>query len=244
MRLLLVRSGDMVGAHSFAVLEANGLTFDQFDSLGDADEALAMSSYNGILLSRRLGDGCGVAWLARQRTKGMSLPTVIVTANEETDDKISALDAGADDYVSRTVNGRELLARIRAVLRRPQAIATTVLTVGDVRLDTTSRQVWVGNRSLAVPRRELDLLEHLMSRGGRVVPRALLESNLYGMSEDVAPNSIEVRISRVRRNLATAGAMIAIRTIRGIGYMIEAVDVAPVPEMPEMVLPPPEVLRV
>ncbi len=219
----------MVGGQTMAVLTANGLTFDQFDTLADAAEALASAPqngilYNGILLSRRLSDGCAITWLARQRARGMALPVIIVTTHDEVEDRIRTLDAGADDCIVRTAQGREVLSRLRAVLRRPAAIAVTTLEVGNVRLDTAARQVFVNARSVAIPRRELDLLEHLMSRGGRVVPRAMLEGNLYGMTEDVAPNSIEVRISRVRRHLATAGATVAIRTIRGIGYMIEPAD--------------------
>lgn len=226
MRLLLIRSSDMVGAQTMAVLDANGLTFDQFDNLADATEALMGYAYQGILLSRRLTDGCGATWLAQQRARGLSLPVMVVTANDDLEDKIRLLDAGADDYVHRGVSGREMLARLRVILRRPAAIAATVLQVGNVRLDSSSRQVWVGQHSVAVPRRELDLLEHLMSRGGRVVPRALLESNLYGLSEDVCPNSIEVRISRIRKHLMSAGATVSIKTVRGIGYMIEQDETA------------------
>ena len=222
MRLLLVRSNDMFGAHALAVLTANGLTFDQFDTLADATEALVSQAYHGIVLARRLPDGCGATWLHRMRGQGLAIPVMVVAGQDEIEDKIRVLDVGADDYVLRTIMGRELLARLRAILRRPAAVATNVLEVGNVRLDSASRQVWVGAQALAVPRRELDLLEHLMSRGGRVVPRAMLESNLYGLAEDVCPNSIEVRISRVRKNLATAGATVAIKTVRGIGYMIEA----------------------
>ncbi len=224
MRLLVIRSSDMAQAQAFAALTANGFNFDQFTNLADADEALAFSSYAGILLARRLSDGCGATWLARQRSCGLTTPVIVVTPSDEIDDRIRVLDAGADDCVLRAITGRELLARLRAVLRRPPALAVAMLEYGNVRMNTTERQVWVADQPIAIPRREMDLLEHLLSRGGRVVPRAMLESNLYGLSEDVSPNSIEVRISRVRRHLSQAGATVTVRTMRGIGYMLEPVE--------------------
>jgi len=221
MRLLVVRSSDMAGPQSFAALAANGFNFDEFTALADAAAALASSTYAGVLLSRRLADGCGATWLARQRARGFATPVVIVSSDDGIDDRIRVLDSGADDCVHRSITGRELLARLRAVLRRPPALVTAVLEYGNVRMNTTERQVWVAGQPIAVPRRELDLLEHLMTRAGRVVARTILENNLYGLTEDVSPNSLEVRVSRVRRHLSQAGANVTIRTHRGTGYTLE-----------------------
>lgn len=151
---------------------------------------------------------------------------VVVVPGDDTKERIAALDVGADDCVPRQVHGRELLARLRAVLRRPPALSSPVLSIGNVRLDVATRKVWVGGQPVAIPRRELSLLEHLMRRYGQVVPRPALEGDLYGHLDDACPNSIGVGISRVRRHMQHAEATVSISTVRGVGYMLAAMDEA------------------
>ena len=122
---------------------------------------------------------------------------VVVVPADDMEERIAALDAGADDCVPRQVHGRELLARLRAVLRRLPALSSPVLSAGNVRLDVATHEVWVGGQPVAIPRRELSLLEQLMRRCGQVVPRPALESDLYGHLDEMCPNPIEVGISRV-----------------------------------------------
>ena len=221
MRVLVL---DTVAERSLGVtaaLQECGYTPDRLDTLGEAKEALSLTPYAGMVLSRRLPDGDGIPWLRQCRVRGVAVPAVMVTAGT-VDDRIQALDAGADDCVQVPVDKRELVARVRAVLRRPQALEPTVLRTGNVALDVQSREVRVGDKPVAMPRRELCLLEHLMRRSGRIVPRGMLEDNLYGHADDWCANSLEVRISRVRRQLASADASAAIHTVRGIGYALRA----------------------
>ena len=226
MRLLLIQGVPALADAASPVLKANGFDFDVLHGVADAAEAVERTGYNAIVLDRTLAEGCGLAWLRERRGAGLTLPVVVVVPGNDVEDRIAALNAGADDCVPQGVNGRELLARLRAVLRRPPALVNPVLTAGNVRLDTVTREVWVGDRPVAVPRRELSLLEHLMRRSGRVVPRPALEGDLYGHLDDVCPNSIEVRISRVRRHMLDARATVTISTVRGVGYMLAPVKEA------------------
>lgn len=225
MRLLLIQGGPAL-SDALPVLKAHGFHFDVLCQASDAARALDRTGYDAVVLDRTLPNQCGLAWLREQRGAGLSLPVVVVVPADDMEERIAALDAGADDCVPRQVHGRELLARLRAVLRRPPALSSPVLSAGNVRLDVATREVWVGGQPVAIPRRELSLLEHLMRRCGRVVPRPALEGDLYGHLDDVCPNSIEVRISRVRRHMQHAEATVSISTVRGVGYMLAAMDEA------------------
>lgn len=240
MRLLMVHAEKAAYAPLATALREAGFDADVFERLAEAGEALRQNApqavYGAALLDRAVRDGTSASWLRKQREAGLKLPVIVLTPSVDVEERVLILDAGADDCVVRPVAPRELVARVRAVLRRPAAVVGTVLQAGNLRLDTTSREVSVAGRPVPVPRRELSLLEHLVRRVGRVVPRSVLEGDVYGHAEDVAPNSIEVRISRVRRHLAQAGATLAIQTVRGVGYML-AVAEAPVQAAPT--LPPP-----
>jgi DNA-binding response OmpR family regulator len=154
---------------------------------------------------------------------------VITATMPDVDARIEGLNAGADDYVLKPVLIEELVARIRAILRRPAAALHPVLHAGNVAFDLTSRQVFVAGRPVHIPRREAGLIELLIRRIGRVVPRAALEESLYSFDDEVSPNAIEVAVYRLRTLLAKAGATVAIRTVRGMGYMLEEDNRAGVP---------------
>ena len=221
MRVLVLDTAAERSLGVTAALQECGYTPDRLDTLGEAKEALSLTPYTGLVLSRKLPDGDGISWLRQCRARGVTIPAVMVTAGT-VDDRIQALDAGADDCVQVPVDKRELVARVRAVMRRPQALEPTVLRAGNVALDVQSREVRVGEKPVAMSRRELCLLEHLMRRFERIVSRGMLEDNLYGHADDWCANSLEVRISRVRRQLASADASAAIHTVRGIGYALRA----------------------
>ena len=147
---------------------------------------------------------------------------LILTARGGIQDRVKGLQAGADDYLGKPFALEELVARLQALLRRPGHLLGQVLGVGNVTLDTEARQVEIGGQILSLSVRETTVLEILMRRSGKVVPKKLVEDQLFGISGEVGSNAVEVYIHRVRKQLAEAGAKARIDTVRGVGYMISA----------------------
>jgi DNA-binding response OmpR family regulator len=135
---------------------------------------------------------------------------------------VGGLDTGADDYVTKPFEMDELLARCRALIRRPHDTLAAILTAGDVALDTAERRVKVAGRDVEFGKRETDILEVLLRRPGRVITREDLEGRIYGFSEEVTPNALEVALSRIRKKLADRGSHLIIHTVRGVGYYLKA----------------------
>jgi DNA-binding response OmpR family regulator len=178
-------------------------------------------AYDAIILDLGLPDRDGLNVVADLRRDEVATPILILTARDTVDDRVAGLDRGADDYLVKPFDMKELAARLRALLRRPGRALGTVLESGNVSLDTTLRQVVVSGRIVPVTPRELSALELLMRRAGQVVSRRMLEHALYGLEDDVNPNTVEVLISRLRRRLEEIGAHCSIHTMRGIGYLLK-----------------------
>jgi DNA-binding response OmpR family regulator len=154
------------------------------------------------------------------RARGDTLPILVLTARDAVDDRLCGLDTGADDYLVKPFAIAELVARTKALLRRPGAALGIVLIAGNIRFDTVGRDVLVGPNYVQLHRRESAILEHLMRRLGRVVPKAVLEDKLYGIDEELESNAIPVHIHHLRRKLLDAGAEVEIHTVRGVGYLL------------------------
>ena len=154
------------------------------------------------------------------RRNGSRIPVLVLTARDAVEARVTGLDAGADDYLVKPFATAELVARVKALLRRPGQALGTVLEAGNVAFDTIGRDVRVGTAVLALPRQELAILEHLMRRLGRVVPKAVLEEKLYGFDDEPVSNAIPVHVHHLRRRLAEAEATAEIHTVRGIGYLL------------------------
>jgi DNA-binding response OmpR family regulator len=152
------------------------------------------------------------------------LPILVLTARDAVEDRVSGLDTGADDYLVKPFATTELIARIKALLRRPGSVLGALLSVGNVTFDTIGRDVKIGEAPLLLPRREIAILEHLMRRLGRVVPKAVLEEKLYGVHEELESNAIPVHVHHLRRKLLDAGATAEIHTVRGVGYLLAEVE--------------------
>ena len=169
-----------------------------------------------------LPDQDGLVLLKQLRAAGNTLPILVLTARGGVEDRVRGLDAGADDYLVKPFAQEELQARIRVLLRRPGGLLGQALELGRLRLDTVSREVTIGGVPQSLPPREMTVLEILLRRAGRVVPKTLLEDHLFGLSADVSSNAIEVYVHRLRKQLTESQAGVDIHTIRGIGYLASA----------------------
>ena len=220
-RILLVEDDAALGRALVCALEQDRWPVDHVTSLADAFEAVLQRSYRVILLDRGLPDGDGVALVAAARSRTPRPSIIFVTARDDVADRIEGLDAGADDYLVKPFSVAELHARVRAACRRPLDEGDrSVIEAGRLAFDPVSREVRVGGKPLALPRRELAVLAVLVRRAGRVVQRAHLESEVYGLDDEVSGNALETQISRLRRRLEAESAGVELRTIRGVGYML------------------------
>ena len=221
-RILLVEDDPALAREIVRALERQHWPLDRVASLADAFEAVIRFPYRVILLDRTLPDGDGIALVPAAKSRPSRPSIIFLTARDEIADRIEGLDAGADDYLVKPFALEELLARIRVACRRPVAgIAPEPIEVGRLSFDPATREVRIAERPLALPRRELALLELLVLRSGRVVQRTHLDSELYGFDAEVSPNALETLVSRLRRRLDEAEAGLQLRTVRGVGYMIQ-----------------------
>ncbi len=224
MRLLMLDVASNERRPWVSALERGGFGLDFFGFFADGSEAISVTDYAAFLINNRLPDGDAIGWLRERRSSGIKTPALVMARESDVEERIRALESGADDCVTDKIDGRELVAKIRAILRRAPSINPTVYCGGNVRLDASSREVWVDKELLVLPRREMSLLELLIRSFNRTVCRESLDAQLYGSSAEVCPNSLEVRVSRLRRCLAQAGANSEIKTIRGVGYKLQLVD--------------------
>jgi len=220
MRLLLVEDNKRLAETTKEGLEKESFTVDWFDTVGESEAAIETVAYDAIVLDLGLPDGDGMDILKQLRARKSSTPVLILTARDGVEDRVKGLDCGADDYLLKPFAMSELVARIRALLRRPGGALGLTLTAGNVSFDTAAREVRVGETVISVSRREMGVLEQLMRRYGRVVPKDVLEDKLYGFGEEVTSNSVEVHISRLRKRLTKAEANISVHTLRGVGYLL------------------------
>ena len=201
-------------------LEKADFAVDGFELADEADAAISTTKYDAIVLDLGLPDGDGIDLLKSWRDRGETVPVLILTARDTLTDRVSGLDSGGDDYLAKPFAMEELLARLRALLRRPGAALGVVLTAGNISFDATSREVRIAEKLIPIPRREMAVLEQLMRRMGNVVPKDLLADSVYSFDDDVTSNSLEVGISRLRKRLTKVGATVSIHTLRGVGYLM------------------------
>jgi two-component system copper resistance phosphate regulon response regulator CusR len=224
MRILLVEDD----ADAAAVL-ARGLRERAYavDAAGDGRQALelaATNDYDLIVLDLLLPHVDGLEVCRRLRRDGLTTPILMLTARGEPDQRVHGLDAGADDYLPKPYHFPELLARARALLRRGPALASAVLTVDDLAIDTRAQQVRRAERQIQLTTKEYALLEYLARRQGEVVGRAAIAEHVWDDSFDPMSNLIEVYIQRLRRKIDDGESVKLIQTRRGAGYCLTATD--------------------
>ncbi|MGO9771216.1 MAG: response regulator [Roseiarcus sp.] len=220
MRILLVEDNARLSALIGDALKANGFAIDTAALAADAETALASTSYDAIVLDLGLPDADGMTVLTTARRRGLTAPVLILTARDGAQDTIDGLNGGADDYMHKPFAMDELVARLRALLRRPSQMLDAVIREGNMALDCAQRSVRIDGERVDLSRREFGALELLLRRNGRVVTKADMEESFYGQGEEVASNAVEVLIHRVRKKLTAAGADAEIHTLRGIGYLL------------------------
>jgi DNA-binding response OmpR family regulator len=220
LRILLIEDEPRLVELLAVAMRRTGFVVDAVGTCADGQEALSLMPYDAAILDLGLPDGDGLELLAGTRFGGNSVPILILTARDAVEDRVCGLDRGADDYLVKPFATEELIARVKALLRRPGGALGTVLHAGNVTFDTVGRDVKVDGNVIAPPRREIAILEHLMRRVGRVVPKALLEEKLYGIDDELESNAIPVHIHHLRRKLLEAGSTAEIHTVRGVGYLL------------------------
>ncbi|MDQ0513139.1 response regulator [Ancylobacter amanitiformis] len=220
MRLLLVEDSARLRELVGDTIRGAGWRLDAVGSVAQAQEALATTRYDLVLLDLGLPDGDGLTVLRDLRRARDPTPVLALTARTAVDERIAGLDAGADDYLGKPFNNGELLARARALLRRAPLVADPVLETGALRFDPATQEASCAGEIIALAPRERAALEILLRHAGRVTPKRGLEAMLSEFDGETSPNAIELVLSRLRRKLAPYETRAAIETVRGVGYML------------------------
>ncbi|MDE2005881.1 MAG: response regulator transcription factor [Rhodospirillales bacterium] len=221
MRLLLIEDNDRLSGLLSRLLADSGYAVDTAATAEAAQAALDLVAYDLILLDLALPDGDGTDILAALRRRGGEALVLVATARADLVDRVATLNAGADDYLVKPFSPEELLARVRALLRRRSALTANVLSLGNLTYDTLALELTVAGQRIEITRREQGVLAALLHAQGRVLRREALERAIYSFDEsDITPNAIEVAVSRLRRRLVAAGASVSLTAMRGVGYLL------------------------
>ncbi len=219
LRILLAEDDEVLSNGISKALRQCGFTVDHVASGSDADVAIASAPFDLAILDLGLPQMDGLQVLKRLRANGKRMPVLIVTARDGLGDRVSGLDLGADDYMTKPFDLPELEARVRALIRRSNYGAETEIVYGPVRMDTASRCITINGEAIEFSSRELAVFELLLQRPGRVVSKEQLLDHMYGFDQEVSQNAIEVLMHRLRKKIEQYG--LSVRTIRGLGYLLE-----------------------
>jgi two-component system, OmpR family, response regulator len=216
MRILLVEDDPMIGRGLSRALSAEGMAVDWVRTGRDAAGAMDDGFYAIVLLDLGLPDLTGLDLLKTARLRGMATPVLVITARDELDDRVRGLDLGADDYLVKPFELRELLARMRAVLRRHQGRPGSKMVAADVELDLETHELCYAGRTDILPAREFSLMSALMERPGRILSRSQIEERIYGWGEEVESNAVDALIHSIRARVGKA----VISNVRGAGWLV------------------------
>jgi DNA-binding response OmpR family regulator len=223
MRILLVEDEPRLAEALRAVLERERFIVDHAADLEAAREASRSGAFDLVLLDRSLPDGEGLSLVPALRADNPGIHVIVLSARNGVDDRVAGLDGGADDYLTKPFSVDEMLARIRAVRRRPAELAGAKILAGSLAYDLSHEEVDVDGVRIDLPRRELRVLAALIKRRGRTVQREALESAVFGFDDEIQSNTLDSHVSRLRRRLNAAGAGLEIHAIRGVGYLLREV---------------------
>jgi two-component system response regulator QseB len=216
MRVFLIEDDGLLGDGLKVGLQQAGWTVDWVRDGDAAQKALRSGVFDLVVLDLGLPKTPGLEVLRWLRARGNRVPVLILTARDAVKERVTALDAGADDYVGKPFDLDELCARVRALHRRSLGSASAVLSHGGIAIDTSGRSVTCDGRQIALSPKEFAILQTLVENAGKVVPRERLMTSIYGWDDDIGSNVLEVHIHHLRRKLATA----SLKAVRGVGYRL------------------------
>lgn len=219
-RILLVEDHARLAALIRHALDKAGISVDVFEKLEPAWSASRQVPYGAMVVDRGLPDGDGLALVQRCRAAGLHTPCLMLTARDALHDRVQGLEGGADDYLTKPFAMDELVARVRALLRRPVEQQALMPSCGDIQLRPNEGVMSCADESVALPSAEMQLMLELVRDGGKGVRRSLLESAAWGLSDAVTPNALDVALHRLRRKLRAIGSRQKIINIRTLGYAL------------------------
>jgi len=219
MRILIVEDDDVLGSGLMRILQAEGYAVDLMPRGEQAVLAAGRERFDLVILDVGLPGMDGFEVLRRLRESAQRMPVLVLTARDTVDDRVHGLDLGADDYMAKPFAMPELVARVRALIRRSQAQSGPRIVHGPLTLDTVARRAFLRGAPLDLAAREWAVLEVLLARVERIVSKEAIIQAVASWGDELSPNAIEVYVSRLRAKLEPAG--IRIRTVRGFGYMLE-----------------------
>jgi DNA-binding response OmpR family regulator len=222
MRILLIEDEPEMASVLKTALERQDLVVDHVSTLADAEAMARLGTFDAVVLDRRLPDGDGLSLIPRLRALHVDAPVIALTAMSGLNDRVSGLNAGADDYMVKPFAIEELVARLRALHRRQFTVRAEQAVVGRLTYDFRHREALVEDQALELPRRERLVLETLIRRPGRAIMRSALEEAVYALDDEIGSNALDAHISRLRRKLDDVAAGIEIRAIRNLGYLLRA----------------------
>lgn len=219
-RILLIEDHDRLARLICKGLEAAGIAVDVFDRIDLAWAAIQQLPYQALILDRGLPDGDGLLLLQRLRKANLGIPCLVLTARDALHDRVAGLEAGADDYLPKPFEMEEMVARVRALLRRPVDFRSLDLSGGDLTLHPDTGVLCCGDECVTLAPAEIHIVRLLLRKHQEVVRRSALEAAAWGLSETVTPNALDVALHRIRRKLLAIGSQQRIVNMRGLGYAL------------------------
>jgi two-component system, OmpR family, response regulator len=221
MRILVIEDDPTVGQYVKRGLEEHRCAVDLITDGEEGERRASSEAYDLIVLDMRLPGKSGIEVLHSLRAKGFERPVLVLTAQDAVDAKVTTLRAGADDYVTKPFAFEELLARVEALARRPRALASPVLQVGDLAIDQATREVRRAGELIELTPKEYTVLEYLARHTGRVMSRTLITEYAWGYHFDPGTNIVDVVINHLRKKVDAKHARKLITTVRGVGYVLK-----------------------
>ncbi|HBO9553555.1 TPA: response regulator [Pseudomonas aeruginosa] len=216
MHVLLTEDDDLIASGIVAGLNAQGLTVDRVASAADTQALLQVARFDVLVLDLGLPDEDGLRLLQRLRQQGVDLPVLVLTARDAVTDRVAGLQAGADDYLLKPFDLRELGARLHTLQRRSAGRCVNVIEHGRLSYDPSTRETWLDGRPVELSRREQALLQALLNNRERILSGEQLKDSVYGFGDEVESNALNVHIHHLRRKLGNA----IVQTVRGLGYRL------------------------